>query len=163
MRRIALYVLLSLLLILFSTTVLRFLAVSDILPDLLLVWIVYIAIREGQIPGMTAGFLIGLLLDLVSGPDGMLGLHALCKSIAGFLAGYFYNENKTIQTLGGYQFIVAVALVSIVHNVVYFLIFLQGTDMQSWKIILRFALPTTVYTAAVGLLPMFVVARKFVS
>jgi len=40
-----------------------------------------------------------MVVDLLSGADGMLGLSALAKTIAGFVAGYFYNENKTLQTL----------------------------------------------------------------
>ncbi len=163
MQRAITYTLVSLLILLLTATLVRFLSVSQIVPDIILVWIVYIAIREGQIAGMTAGFILGLLVDLLSGPDGMTGLGALSKTIAGFLAGYFYNENKTLQTLGGYQFIVAVGVVSLVHNVIYFLIFLQGTEMSWWRMIMLYGVPTTLYTAVVGLLPMFAIARKYLS
>jgi rod shape-determining protein MreD len=163
MQRAIGYILVSLLLLLLSTTLVKFLAINEIVPDILLVWIVYIAIREGQIAGMTAGFLLGLVVDLLSGPDGMTGVSALAKTVAGFLAGYFYNENKTLQTLGGYQFIVAIGIVSLVHNVIYFLIFLQGTDMSWWRMILVYGVPTMLYTAAIGLLPMFAIARKYLS
>ena len=163
MQRAIGYILVSLLLLLLSTTLVKFLAISEIVPDILLVWIVYVAIREGQIAGMTAGFLLGLVVDLLSGPDGMTGVSALAKTVAGFLAGYFYNENKTLQTLGGYQFIVAIGVVSLVHNVIYFLIFLQGTDMSWWRMIVVYGVPTMLYTAAIGLLPMFAIARKYLS
>jgi len=163
MQRTVGYILGSILLLLLSTTLLKFLSISEIAPDVLLIWIVYIAIREGHVAGMTAGFFLGLAVDLLSGPDGMTGLSALTKTIAGFLAGYFYNENKTLQTLGGYQFIVAIAVVSLVHNIIYFVIFLQGTDMSWWRMILAYGLPTTLYTAAVGLLPMFVIARRYLA
>jgi rod shape-determining protein MreD len=163
MKRAVGYILVSLLLLLLSTTLVKFLSIREIVPDILLVWIVYIAIREGQIAGMTAGFLLGLIVDLLSGPDGMTGLSALAKTVAGFLAGYFYNENKTLQTLGGYQFIIALGVVSLVHNVIYFLIFLQGTDMGWWRMVLVYGIPTMLYTAAIGLLPMFAIARKYLS
>jgi rod shape-determining protein MreD len=160
MRRISTYTLFSLLLVLLSTTLLRFLTIGDIAPDILLIWVVYIAIREGQIAGTVAGFLIGLAADLLSGTDGMIGLAALSKTVGGFLAGYFYNENKTLQTLGGYQFLIAVGVVSLVHNVIYFLIFLQGTELSWWRIIVSHGVPGTVYTVAAALLPMFVIARR---
>ncbi len=160
MQRIGAYTLFSILLILLSTVLLRFLTIGDIAPDILLVWIVYIAIREGQIAGTAAGFLIGLAVDLLSGTDGMIGLAALSKTIGGFLAGYFYNENKTLQTLSGYQLLIAVGVVSLVHNVVYFLIFLQGTELSWLRIIVSYGLPSTVYTVAAALLPMFVIARR---
>ena len=160
MRRVASYTLGSLLLVLLSTTLLQFLTIRDLAPDILLVWIVYIAIREGQIAGTSAGFLIGLAVDLLSGDDSMVGLSALSKTVGGFLAGYFYNENKTMQTLGGYQFLIAVGVVSLVHNVIYFLIFLQGTESRPWQIILSYGVLGALYNVATGLLPMFVVARK---
>jgi len=93
----------------------------------------------------------------------MLGLAALAKTFAGFTAGYFYNENKTHNTLGGYQFIVIVAIASVVHNTLYFIIFLQGSGLSWMQSVLSYGMPTTAFTAAVALLPMFAFARKYLS
>ncbi len=101
MRTVLIDILLSLVLLVLQTTIIRFLAVQMIVPDLILLWIVYLAVRRGQIAATTAGFLLGLAFDLLSGPDSMLGLAALSKTAAGFVAGYFYSENKITQTLGG--------------------------------------------------------------
>src|SRR5512135_2330366 len=114
MRRIAYDVLISVLLVLLQTTLFRFLAIGTVAPDLLLLWIVFLALRQGQIAATTTGFFIGLTLDLLSGGDGMLGLSALANTVAGFVAGYFYNENKTFQTLGSYQYLLIVMVVSLV-------------------------------------------------
>lgn len=154
---------LSLLILLLQTTVARFLSIQGIVPDIVLLWIVYLAIRRGQITATIAGFLLGLTLDLISGPDGMVGLAAFTKTLAGFLAGYFYNENKTQQTLGGFQFIIIVVLASLVHNVIYFLLFLQGSGLVWSEMLMRHGIPATVYTVAVALLPMFAFARKVLS
>ncbi len=161
MRRTIADILLSLLLFLVHSTLVKFLSIRDITPDILVVWIVYLSIREGQLVGTVAGFLIGLAVDLMSGSDGMLGLSALAKTVAGFAAGYFYNENKTQQTLGGYPFIIAVAVASLLHNIIYFVIFLQGSPLGLQSIILMYGIPATLYTAAVGFLPMFAFARKY--
>lgn len=160
MRRIAYDVLISVLLVLLQTTLFRFLAIGTVAPDLLLLWIVFLALRQGQIAATTAGFLIGLTLDLLSGGDGMLGLSALSNTVAGFVAGYFFNENKTFQTLGSYQYLLIVMVVSLVHNVIYFLIFLQGSDVGWWRTIVIYGLLASLYTTAFGLLPMFVISRK---
>jgi rod shape-determining protein MreD len=146
-----------------QTTVTRFLAIQGIVPDIVLIWIVYLAIRRGQISGTLAGFFLGLTLDLIGGADSMLGLGALTKTIAGFIAGYFYNENKMFQTLGGYQFILIVALTSAVHNSVFFLLFLQGSGLSWSKILVDHGASTMVYTTALALLPMFAFARKVLS
>lgn len=163
MRRIILYTFGSTLIIIIHTTLIKFLAIGDITPDILVIWIAYIAIREGQTAGTVAGFALGLMLDLLSGQDGMVGLSSLAKTVAGFTAGYFYNENKTLQTLGGYQFLVALGVVSLVHNLIYFIIFLQGSEIGTWGAVVNYGLPTTMYTAALGLLPMFAFARKYLS
>lgn len=160
MRQSAGYILLSILLVLLQTTLVRYLAIETVAPDLLLIWVVYLALREGQSAGTTAGFFIGLLFDLISGKDGVLGLAALCKTLAGFVAGYFYNENKILQILGGYQFILVVTVASIVHNVLYFIVFLQGSEVGWLDAVVLYGLPTTLYTAALALLPMFVFSRR---
>jgi rod shape-determining protein MreD len=160
MRQSAGYILLSVLFVLLQTTLARYLAIESIAPDLLLIWVVYLALREGQIAATTAGFFLGLVFDLVSGKDGMLGLAALSKTVAGFVAGYFYNENKITQILAGYQFILVVAVASIVHNVLYFRVFLQGTEVGWLDAVMLYGFPTTIYTAALALLPMFVFSRR---
>jgi rod shape-determining protein MreD len=162
MARTAYLILLSLLLIAVHTVLVPFLAILDITPDILLLWVVYIAVREGQMPATAAGFLIGLVADLVAG-DAVLGLSSLSKTLAGFIAGYFHNENKTLQTLGSYTFLIIVALAALLHNTIYFTIFLQGTSPGVAVTLLRYGLPAAAYTVAVGLLPMFAFARRMLT
>ncbi len=160
-RKILSYILLSLILVVLDSTLIKFLSVASIVPDILLIWIVYIAVREGQMAGTTAGFFIGLATAIAGGPEGMFGLAALTKTITGFIAGYFYNENKTLNTLAGYQFIVIVGVCSLVHNVLYFIIFLQGSGVSWLHSVLWYGIPTTAYTALMALLPMFAFARRY--
>lgn len=141
----------------------KFLAIANIVPDILLIWIVYIAVREGQSPATTAGFLIGVTMNLMGTTNGMLGLAALAKTFAGFSAGYFHNENKIYTTLGGYRFIVIVSIASFVHNTIYFIIFLQGSELSWIQSVVYYGIPTTAYTAAVALVPMFAFARRSLS
>src|SRR3972149_9625523 len=111
-------------LLLLQTTFVPLLSLGGTVPDLLLIWVVFTALRRGQVETTVAGFLAGLLQDLVS--TQLFGLAALSKTVAGFLAGYFYNENKTDQTLGTYRFFLLFGLCSLVHNGISFMIFLQG-------------------------------------
>jgi len=160
MPRPAADILLSLLVLVLQTTVVRFLAIEGIVPDIVLLWIITIAIRRGQIPATIAGFLLGLALDLLSGPDGVLGLTAMTKTVSGFLAGYFYNENKVLQTMGGYQLLLITALVALVHNLLYFFVFLQGSGLGWAAMMGLYGIPATAYTIAIAFLTMLAYARK---
>lgn len=145
-----------------DATLVKFLSVAHVVPDILIIWIAYVAIREGQIAATVAGFLIGLASDLMVRQD-MLGLDALAKCAGGFAAGYFYNENKIETMLGGSQFLVVVGLASVVRNLLYFIILLQGSGLGIVEALLYHGIPATAYTLAVSLLPMFIFGRKYLT
>ena len=155
------YIAVSLTLILIQTTVVRLLSLEGITPDILTIWIVYLALKKGQIPAMLLGFSIGLLLDFVTG--NFIGLSALTKTLCGFFAGYFYNENKTQLTLGSYRFLVIVFFASLIHNTAYFILFTRGTEIGLAQAVVEFGAATTFYTATLSLLPMFAFARKYLT
>jgi rod shape-determining protein MreD len=163
MRQTTVDALLTLFVLVVQTTLLRYMALGGLTPDLALLWIVYLAIRRGQIPATVAGFCAGVALDLLSGDDGMLGLGALAKTVGGFIAGYFYSENKVLQTLSSYRFILTLLLVATVHNLIYFTIFLQGSEVSWWGAVFFYGIPSALYTAALGLIPMFAFARRALS
>ena len=151
-------ILITLILVTLQTTIVSFTSIANIIPDVMLIWIVYIAITQGQIPAAVYGFAIGLLLDLIGGQ--FLGLSALSKTIAGFLAGYFYHENKIEINLANYQFLIIVGISSVVHNLIYFIIFTQGSDVGFITAVFRFGLFSALYTTFVATIPMFINARR---
>jgi rod shape-determining protein MreD len=152
------YSIATLFLLILQTTIIPFASIANIVPDILIVWIVYVAIKLGQIPATVAGFVIGIAVDLIGGH--FVGLSALSKTVAGFFAGYFYNENKIDYTIGNYQFLIIVGFSSLFHNIIYFVIFVQGSEIGLWTAVFRFGLFSTIYTIAFAVLPMFVYSRK---
>jgi len=146
-------------LLLLQTTFVPFLSIGGFLPDPLLLWVVYVAIRRGQMEATITGFLVGLLQDAVSMQ--FFGLSALTKTIAGFVAGYFFNDNSTEQTLGSYRFLTILFLSSFVHNIVYYGIFLQGIQDSVFLTMIEFSIATSIYTVVVGVFPMFTFVRKY--
>jgi len=153
------YALISLFLTVAQTQAVRLLSIEQITPDILMIWIVYVALRLGQFSGTLWGFAIGLVFDLITG--NFIGLSAMTKTISGFAAGYFYNENKTHLILRSYQFIVIVLVVGIIHNLIYFLIFTQGSDIGFFTAVVQYGFATALYTSIVTLLPMLSFARKY--
>jgi rod shape-determining protein MreD len=146
-------------LLVLQTTFVPFLSIGGFVPDLFLIWVVYIAVRRGQMEAIITGFLVGLLQDAVT--TQFFGLSALTKTIAGFVAGYFFNENSTEQTLGSYRFILILLLSSSVHNFLYYGIFLQGIQDAVVTTTIEFSVATALYTALLSMLPMLTFVRKY--
>lgn len=145
--------------LLLQTTFIPFLSIAGFLPDILLIWVVYVAVRQGQMEATITGFLVGLLQDAVSMQ--FFGLGALTKTIAGFVAGYFYSENSTEQTLGSYRFLTIIVVSSFVHNIIYSGIFLQGIQDSVVPTMIEFSVATSLYTALLSVFPMFTFVRKY--
>ena len=146
-------------LLLLQTTFLPFAALGGYVPDLFILYLVAIALRRGQIEATISGFIIGLLQDIIT--TQFFGLSALSKTIAGFAAGYFFNENTVEQTLGSYRYVLLVALCSVVHNLIYFVIFFQGISSSVFISTMEYTMGTTLYTCIIGVLPMFFYSRKY--
>lgn len=149
----------ALLLLLLQTTVIPYLSLGGFLPDLLLIWVVFIAIRRGQVEAALSGFVIGFLQDVTT--TQFFGLAALAKTVAGFSAGYFFNQNTTVETFSTYRFSLIVLMASFIHNIIYYAVFFQGADVSLVMATLRSGLFSSLYTAFVSLLPMFFYARKY--
>ena len=146
-------------LLLLQTTFLPFISIGGFLPDPLLLFLVIIALRRGQIEATVTGFIIGLLQDIIA--TKFFGLTALAKTIGGFIAGYFFNENTMEQTLSTYRYIFLTALVSVVHYGIYFLIFFQGVEGSVFASMMEMTLGMTLYTAVISVLPTFFYSRRY--
>jgi rod shape-determining protein MreD len=151
------YALVTVTLVVLQSTFSRFIAIENITPDILVIWIVYLALRYGQVHATVAGFLLGLIMDITSG--NFLGLSALSKTVCGFVAGYFYDETKTTQILATYRFALMVFFTSLVHNLIYFTIFVQGSELPFWRTLALSGLTTSLYTSAFSFLPIFGYSR----
>jgi rod shape-determining protein MreD len=153
MIQYARYALIVIVLIVVQATLIPFMSLAGVTPDMLLIFVVVFALREGQIPGTAAGFVVGFVSDIVTGD--FLGLGALTKTIAGFTAGYFYNEINPMQRLSSYIFLIVVATAGLVHNIVYFSFLLQGFPVSVSEIILKFMVGSMLYTVLMSLVPYF--------
>ncbi|MFA7467951.1 MAG: rod shape-determining protein MreD [Desulfotomaculaceae bacterium] len=84
--------------ILLQSTVLNFIAINGIKPDLVLVLIILNGFLRGTREGAFLGFVGGVMQDLVSG--GYFGMYALTNITAGYLGGLgegrLYRDNRFI-------------------------------------------------------------------
>lgn len=126
-------------------------------PDLIILLLVYFTLLKGQLFGTVTGALFGLTFDLVSG--NLLGLAMFSKTIAGFTAGYFYNENKMESNTSGITFPFIVFASAFVDS------FFNGlfTDTQSVGIlfiIFEKSLFPAIYSAILALLMIIVLPKR---
>jgi rod shape-determining protein MreD len=71
--------------VLLQSTLLRWVALKGVRPDLALIVMVFVAVRRGSMSAQLSGFLSGLAEDLLSLSP--LGFHAMVRTTLGFLFG----------------------------------------------------------------------------
>jgi len=128
-----------------QSTFVEKLALFDVRPDLVLLTLVYVALSGGHIEGTLLGFFAGFLQDVYA--PGHFGLNALVKSIVGFAVGYGHGSIviENILTRGLILFGAAFG-----HDVVYFIFYYGGDWRPVLSSILRYGLPTALYTMLLG-------------
>lgn len=133
-------------------------AIDGITPDLLIVLVAWIAIYEGRLHGLFAGFAIGLIFDLIS--LDVIGTNALAKTIVAFSAGWFYEAGKEDVLPGSYKFPLLVLLSAFLHNLVYYFFYIKASDLNFLNFFLRYGLAASFYTSVFSLFVMFFKLRK---
>ncbi|RJX21195.1 MAG: rod shape-determining protein MreD [Ammonifex sp.] len=147
MRTVTLFCLVGLALLL-EHTVLNFVRVAGVKPDLVLLIVVFNGILKGSREGAFWGFIAGLLEDFACGQ--YLGLHALSKLAAGYVAGlgdYVYKESSVVAA----AMVWGASLIS--GGLMYLLLLTLGITVGPADAFSRVVLPVAVYN---GLLcPLF--------
>lgn len=131
----------------------------NITPDLLLIALVYFSLKEGKIFGSISGFAVGFIIDLLSGS--FLGLLALSYTITGFISGFFKKEDD--RFLLGYRFLIIVFVFSLLCNLIYFTIYLQGSGLLFLEIIYKYILTASAYTTLLSVVVLLIQGKKQLS
>ncbi len=126
-----------------QASVVPYLAIGGIQPDLVLIAIVLLGFSEGSIKGSVFGFLGGLIEDVLGGQ--VVGLSAFSKCIVGYISGLvertIFVENVLLP-MG------AIFAASILNDFTYAgFNFLLGESISIEKLFFGIALPTAVYNA----------------
>ena len=74
---------------LLETALLSNVVFLPVVPDLLLLVVLYISVQNGPLTGEATGFVSGLLLDFLTAAP--LGLNCLLRTLLGFFAGLFHD------------------------------------------------------------------------
>ena len=82
--------------------------------DLVLIVVVYVAIKSGPVTGLLAGTIAGLIQDALS--SGILGIGGLAKTIVGFLSGVLGSQFIVTAPLPRFMLLL---LSTVLHAVIF--------------------------------------------
>lgn len=119
------------------------LTIYNLRADILLIPVSIIAINYGKLPGTIYGFLLGFLMDLMTG---FWGINSLTKTLAGYLWGNFYSEAKRIESWEKNQYYQVFGWVSLIHFMIYSLINNSSQFISWWHFIYFYLISQTLYT-----------------
>ncbi len=140
-------------------TLMDFISVGGITPDLIIILCVWIALKEGQFKGIIAAFAAGIFFDIVS--LDVIGTNALSKVLVGFIAGFFYKEGTADHVIGSYRFLVIVLVTAMVHNLVYFFFYLKPSEISFFMFFIKYGVAQSLYTTVFAIFGLLVkIPRK---
>ena len=122
----------------------------DVWPDVVLLYVAYVALRRGRVAGAVTGFWTGLLMDVVVMQD-HLGLNAILKTIMGFVIGLFRSEQGEHLRLTPVQAFVGALVIAIVHNGLMTIILALDVGTRTPFLVFGLWLGAALYTAVVAL------------
>jgi rod shape-determining protein MreD len=148
------YLLIFFVLTVLQTTFVHFIAIRGVSPNLILLFIIYLSMKEGGLVGVYAGFAAGISFDVYS-PQ-ILGAGALAKSIIGYLTGLM--DERTLKIDDKYK-IGILFLASILHDIIlYASIYSLSSAFKT--AFLPLILPTALYTTLAGGIFILISSRR---
>lgn len=145
-------------LLLIQITVIPLLSISGVIPDLIIILLVYYSITQGQIYGSVLGFIYGFLFDIITGS--LIGSTMFSKTLAGFVAGYFSSENKVDNYLIAYNFSLIVLLCSFIDSTINIFFSSIDFDTSLFVLFIEHSVFPALYTAAIALMVMIFYPKR---
>lgn len=144
--------------VLIQLTVIPLVSIQEVVPDILLITVVYLSISYGQVFGTVTGASYGLLLDLISG--NLIGSNMLSKTVAGFIAGYFSSETRRDKYLYTYFFSTVVLLSGLVDAIIFSFFSIIDFNTNILLVLINHALLPSIYSSLVSIMVVIVPFKR---
>lgn len=122
----------------------------DVWPDVVLLYVAYVALRRGRVAGAVTGFGAGLAMDLLVTPD-VMGLNTVLKTLMGFVIGFFQSEQGDNLRLTPAQAFLGALVVAVVHNGLMTIVLALDVGTRTPFLVFGLWLGGALYTAVVAL------------
>ncbi|RMD93625.1 MAG: rod shape-determining protein MreD [Calditrichaeota bacterium] len=116
-------------------------SIKNFTPDVLLIGVISFALQQGQFRAIIVGFLVGLFYDYFG--TNLIGLSALSKALAGFVAGFWVKEH--IEKKFG-LYLALVFFTIILHDIVFYGILSISTNLSFLQTFFKVVIPGSIYT-----------------
>jgi rod shape-determining protein MreD len=140
------YLIAGILVIVIQSTLLDFIKIFGVKPDITVIFTVFVALRLGPVFGVFTGFLVGFTQDVYSWSH--LGANALAKSVMGYVIGL--AETRMLHL----DFIPKMILLFLAYYLQIVIFFwAYGLDKNSInELFFSLCIPQSIYTFALGAL-----------
>ena len=149
MKRFIVYFLEILICFLIQSAMFHYIALANIVPNLIIILVAATAYMRGKTTGMLLGLFSGLLIDLIYG-NYIIGLYALIYMLLGYCIGftnrYYSNDDYTLP-------IVIIGVSDLIYSFSYYIFeFLLRGRLNLLYYFRRIILPEIIYTVAISVL-----------
>ena len=135
------YTIVYIILLFVEKNLLTLISINDVTPDIILIFIIIISLREERVRSTFIGFFAGLIQDAFT--TAFFGLSALTKSIVGFWGNFFQQPKKKYTMV--YYLMICLILVT-VHEFIYQVIQNLGTNLKFFELVFFYIIPKILYT-----------------
>jgi len=150
--------LIFLILAVLQLTLVPLISVNTIIPDLVLIYVVIFALKHGQLKGTFFGFIIGFFFDIFSG--GLLGSAMFAKTLAGFIAGYFYKDEFSEIFSNSILFTSIIFVSALVDSLFYSVLGSREIELNILSLLFINGIFPAVYTALIGFAYSLLLRKK---
>jgi rod shape-determining protein MreD len=150
------HILIGLFVVLLDWLLLGRLRIAGAAPDVILLYVIYMALQYGRLPGMIAGFVTGFFADMIYGT---WGIFMFIKTLVGFLIGMFPLESRDRPTMLPQQVFSGSLIIALFHNGLMIIFLVLLTQVRSGFHVGALWIGSAIYTAIVGALLSLIVSR----
>lgn len=156
--RIGLYSLFAIFLAIMQISIIPLIEVFESIPNLLLLFSIWIVLKEGKLIGFIAAFVLGVLYDIFTLQ--VIGVSSLAFLVSALIASFFYRKDKEILVLAHYGFLFIVFISAMSANLIQNVFYLRLSQIDFWISFIYKWLGNTVYTTFLSLIPFYITYRN---
>jgi rod shape-determining protein MreD len=149
LNRIVIPLILATIFIAVQLIIIPFISVQQIIPNVVLIFVVLYSVRFGKIIGMLLGFFVGFFFDIATA--GFVGSGMFAFTLSAFIAGYFSKDEFSEVVYNLKVFLPMMFFVSTLFFIFYSVLGLQSIEVKQNFTILFYSLLCGLYTTVLSL------------